>query len=142
MGAAIFQDDKPVAFALKSLNAAEQNYAQIEKELYAIVFRCCRFNQYLYSHDIIVHIDHKPLENIATKLLAAASPRLLRMLLQLQKYSLRIIHVPGKNILVADTLSEKYLPSEPPDNLAEDLDIQVHAIIKNLSVSDQKMRQL
>ena len=116
VGAAIFQDDKPVAFTLKSLNAAEQNYAQTEKKLYAVVFGCCRSHQYLYGHDIIVHTDHKPLESLAKKPLAAALPRLQCMLLQLQKYSLRIIHVPGKNIPMADTLSRKYLPSEPQDN--------------------------
>ena len=34
LGAAIFQEDKPVAYASKSMTPAEQNYTQIEKELY------------------------------------------------------------------------------------------------------------
>jgi hypothetical protein len=44
LGAALLQEMKPVAFASKSLNATEENYAQIEKELYAILFGCQRFH--------------------------------------------------------------------------------------------------
>lgn len=116
LGAAIFQDDKPVAFASKSLTPTEQNYAQIEKELYAILFGCHRFHQYLYGREITVFSDHKPLESITKKPLAAAPPRLQRMLLQLQNYRLNIVHTPGKNIPVADTLSRKFLPAEPQDD--------------------------
>ena len=49
LGASILQDDKPIAFASKSLNQSEQHYAQIEKELYAILFGCQRFHQYIYG---------------------------------------------------------------------------------------------
>jgi len=138
LGAAIFQDDKPVAFASKSLTPSEQNYAQIEKELYAILFGCRRFHQYLYGREITVFSDHKPLESITKKPLSAAPPRLQRMLLNLQKYRLKIQYVPGKSIPVADTLSRKYIPAEPED-VQVDLDEQVHTIIKNLPFSDQKM---
>ena len=88
--AAVFQEEKPIAFASKSLTQAGQNYAQIEKELYAILFGCRRFHQYLYGREIQVYTDHKPLENISKKPLASAPPRLQRMLLQLQKYNLKI----------------------------------------------------
>ncbi|KAK7107442.1 hypothetical protein V1264_015374 [Littorina saxatilis] len=142
LGAAIFQDGNPVAFASKSLTSAEENYAQIEKELYAILFGCRRFHQYLYGREVLVHSDHKPLESITKKPLAAAPPRLQRMLLQLQKYSLKIVHVPGKSIPVADTLSRKFIPAEPGDDTEADLNIQVHSVINNLPVSDKKMEEL
>ena len=138
LGAAIFQE-QPIAFASKALTTTEQNYAQIEKELYAILFGCRRFHQYLYGREVTVHTDHKPLESIAKKPLAAAPPRLQRMLLQLQKYSLKIVHVPGKHIPVADALSRKYIPALPDDNPGPD--IQIHTIL-HLPVSDQKMQQL
>ena len=51
LGLAMFQDGKPIAFASKSLTTAEKNYAQIEKELYAIVFGCERFYQYVYMEE-------------------------------------------------------------------------------------------
>ena len=66
----MFQDDKPIAFASKSLTTAEKNYAQIEKELYAIVFGCERFYQYVYGRAVTLFTDHKPLEAIMRKSLA------------------------------------------------------------------------
>ena len=61
------KEEKPVTFASKSLNTTEQNYAQIEKELYAILFGCKRFHQYLYGRKVTVQSDHKPLESIMKK---------------------------------------------------------------------------
>ena len=77
LGAAIYNDGKPIAFASKALNATEQNYAQIEKQLYAILFGCVRFHQYVYGRKTKNHSDHKPYEFIMTKPLCTASPRLL-----------------------------------------------------------------
>ena len=47
VGAVILQSGKPVAYASKSLSLSQQRYAQIEKELYTIVFGCTRFRQYI-----------------------------------------------------------------------------------------------
>ena len=141
-GATIFQDGKPVAYASKSLNETEQNYAQIEKELYAIVFGCTRFHQFIYGRKTLVESDHKPLEIIFKKSLTNAPPRLQRMLLQLQKYDIIVKFKSGKKIPVADTLSRKFLPADPNEILIEDLDVQIHSIIKNLPVSDQKITEL
>ena len=81
LGALFLQDGKPVAYASRALSSAETPYAQIEKELLAVVFAFTKFHQYVYSKDVIVESDHKPLEAILKKSLAAAPPRLQRMLL-------------------------------------------------------------
>ncbi|KAI2650666.1 Retrovirus-related Pol polyprotein from transposon 17.6 [Labeo rohita] len=104
LGAVLLQHDKPVACASKSLNSTEQNYAQIDKELYTVFFRCKRFHKYMYSRKVTVESDHKPLEAILKKPLTSAPPRLQRMILQLQKYDIHILHKSGKQILVADTI--------------------------------------
>ena len=64
--ALLLQDGKPVAYASRSLSSAETHYAQIEKELLAVVFAFTKFHQYVYSKDVIVEPDHKPLEAILT----------------------------------------------------------------------------
>jgi len=59
-----------------------------------------------------VHIetDHQPLVSIVTKPLNNAPSRLQRMLLRLQKYSLKITYKKGSEMYLADTLSRAHLP--------------------------------
>ena len=46
LGAALLQDDIPIAYASKALTPTQSNYAQIEKELLAILFGCQKFDDY------------------------------------------------------------------------------------------------
>ena len=105
LGACLIQDGKPIAFASKSLTGAESRYANIEKELLAVVLACICFNTYLQGRSSTVQSDHKPLEMIHLKSLHNTPPRLQRMLLQLQKYDMKIVYKPGSEMLLADTLS-------------------------------------
>ena len=59
--------EKPIAYASRNLNSGESNYAQIEKELLAIVFACEEFHHYIYGFKTSVQSDHKPLESIMHK---------------------------------------------------------------------------
>ena len=99
-GACLMQENRPIAFASKSLTQAEIGYAQIEKELLAILFGCKRFHQYTYGRRVTVHSDHKHISAKMRKPISAAPPRLSRILLQLQKYSIDVIHKSGKDIPV------------------------------------------
>ncbi|XP_008189883.1 uncharacterized protein LOC103311865 [Acyrthosiphon pisum] len=49
LGAVLLQNDYPVAYASKTLNDTQKQYAQIEKELLAILYGCERFKQYIYG---------------------------------------------------------------------------------------------
>lgn len=79
----------------------EKRYAQIEKELLAIVFAGKRFHQYIFGRPVTVQSDHKPLEAIIRKPLNKAPAQLQGMLLQLQKYDLIITYTPGKHIYLS-----------------------------------------
>ena len=75
------------------------------------------------------------------KPLAAAPPLLQRMILQLQQYDITITHKPGKQIPVADTLSRK--PIECSESLlSEDIDWQIHTVVRNAPVSDNKLAEI
>lgn len=89
----------------RALTDTEKNYAQIEKELLAIVFSTKKFHQYVYGRSVNVQSDHKPLETIFKKPLSKAPARLQRMLLQLQKYDLIVQYTPGKDMLIAVALT-------------------------------------
>ena len=57
LGAALLQEDKPIAYASRALSNTEQRYAQIEKEMLAIVFSLQKFHQYTFGRKVVVHSD-------------------------------------------------------------------------------------
>ena len=138
LGACLMQEGRPIAFASKSLTETEKGYAQIEKELYAIHFGLKRFHQMTYGRHVTVHSDHKPISAIMRKPLSAAPPRLSRMLLQLQKYSIHVIHKSGKEIPVSDCLSRSFLP-DTYANYSAGLDEHVHTVLQQLFVTDKRL---
>lgn len=110
LGAALIQlDDRGnesvIAFASKALTPTEQRYANIERELLAVVFGIERFHTFLYGVEFIVESDHKPLEAIQLKQLSQAPPRLQRMLLRIQPYDVTIHYRPGNELKLADGMS-------------------------------------
>ena len=76
LGTCLLQEGQPIAFASKSLTDTETRYANIERELLAIVFACQQFNMYVLGRPFTVESDHKPLEMIHQKSLASTPPRL------------------------------------------------------------------
>ena len=74
LGVCLLQDGQPIAYASKSLTDTETRYANIERELLAIVFACQRFNTYVLGRPFTVESDHKPLEMIHQKSLASGPP--------------------------------------------------------------------
>ena len=119
LGAAPFQNGKPVAFASKALTPAETSYANIERELLAVVYGLEKLHTYIFGRSLIVFCDHKPLENIKLKQLSQASPRLQRMLLPIQLYDIDLKYRPGKEMVYADHLSQITLSPGPSVDLEQ-----------------------
>ena len=144
LGSCLLQNGQVIAYASRSLTDAEKNYAQIEKELLAVLFACEKFNQYIYGKTISVQTDHKPLVAIKTKPLHKTPPRLQRMLLRLQKYDFELKYTPGKYMYVADTLSRAFLneTDESNNETNEEMNVMIHTIIENLPISDEKLEIL
>ena len=143
LGAVLLQDEHPVAYASGSLTQSEQNYAQIEKEMLAITFGCERFHEYIYGKkSVTVNTDHKPLEFILQKPLYQAPLRLQRMILRIQKYCVAVKYKPGKELLVADTLSRACQQSHSniaADDLSSIMNVDIIGI---LPISKEKVQQL
>lgn len=86
------QGDKAIAYTSRALTQTEINYAQIEKELLAVVVGIEIFEQYTYGQKVVMRSNNKPLENIVRKNLMNAQKRLLR----LRKYDYEIVYRKGK----------------------------------------------
>ena len=115
------QNGQPIAYASKTMTATEKRYAHIEKECLAIVYVREKFDQYILGRTATIETDHKPLKTIFRKSLLSAPKRLQRMLLRLQKYSLRVLCRAGSKLCLADFLSRAPLAysgyqSDTPDS--------------------------
>ena len=129
------------SFASRALTQTETRYAQIEKELLAIVFAYEKFDKYIFGRDIVnVKTDHKPLEKIFKKSLCDAPARLQRMLLHLQRYILKVRYKKGPFMLIADTLSRAYLRDTLPSEEVKSLEVVDHS--ENLRVSPSRLAQI
>ena len=108
------QNNKPIAFASKALTKTECHYANIEREMLAVIFGAERFRTYVYGRSSTIESDHKPLESISQKNLADMPAQLQYMLLHLQGYNYIICYCPGKEMALPDTLSH-FSPHPGPD---------------------------
>ena len=130
LGATLLQDGKPIAFASKALSDIETRYANIERELLAVVYGCERFHTYLFGRSFVAESDHKPLESIQLKNVIAAPPRLQQMLLRLQPYDVTIRYRPGKQVPIPDALSRLSPEEKAP---IPGLNVQVHEVCPQFS---------
>lgn len=141
LGAVLLQEKMPVAYASRSLTPAEVNYAQIDKELLAIVFGCEHFNHYIYGRPVIIQTDHNPLTAILNKPLYKASPRLQRLMLRLQRYDIaEVKYVPGKHLYLADTLSRAFLRDN--DSECAELEGETVAMVHSLEITKDEQLTL
>lgn len=126
LGACLLQGNQPVAHASRALNNDEKNYAQIEKEMLAIVYGTNKFHQYIYGKIVIVETDHKPLESLFKKPLCKAPQRIQRMMLRVQHYDFTVKYSPGNTLYIADTLSRASQSGESEQGNDE---FEVHLLV-------------
>ena len=105
------QNGHPIVYPSRALTETESRYAQIEKEMLAIVFSVEKFNDFTFGRRTVVHSDHKSLESIFMKTLHRTPKGLQGMLIRLQKYDLVVQYERRSRMFLADTLSRAYLPS-------------------------------
>ena len=101
-------EEKPIAFASRTLSKAESNYSQIEKEALALVWGMKRFQQYLFGNHFTLVTDHQPLVSILNPekgLPAVTAARLQRYVVALSECSFDIRYKSTAQHANADALS-------------------------------------
>lgn len=138
---ALLQNGQPVAYPSLALTSAETKGAQIEKELLAIVYSCDHFEPYVYGREVVnVETYHKPLEMIMLKPLDSTPKYLLWMLLQLQKYNVKVKYKKGEHMYLADTLSRAHWSQVHMCDLSQYLETVGHS--KPLALHKDRIQQI
>ena len=101
-------EEKPIAFASRTLNQAEKNYAQIDKEALGLIWGIKKFHTYLYGRKFLLETDHQPLVHIFKPekgISATASARIQRYATFLSGYDYEIMFRKTTKHANADLLS-------------------------------------
>ena len=105
--------EKPIGYVSRTLNSAERNYSQLEKEGLACVFGIKRFYSYLFGHAFTLITDHKPLLSLLggqKPMSPQASVRIRRWSLYLAMFEYTLQFRNTTAHANADALSDSQLP--------------------------------
>ena len=106
-------EERPIAFALRTLSAAEKNYAQVQKEALSLIWSIKKFYSYLYGRKFTLVTDHQPLLAIfdPKRLIpATTAAHFQRYAIFLQGHDYEIEYKSSKAIAKADELSRLPCP--------------------------------
>ncbi len=108
LGAVLSQEQpdgstRPLAYASRTLQPHERNYAVTEMEALGVVWAIKHFRQYLYGHHCHVHTDHEALKSLLNS--PHPSGKLARWGLAIPEVDLMIHYKPGRTNQKADALS-------------------------------------
>ncbi|XP_056008456.1 uncharacterized protein K02A2.6-like [Ostrea edulis] len=135
--------ERPIAYASRSLSAAEKNYSQIDREALGIVWGVKRFNTYLYGKHFTLLTDHKPLVSIfhpEKAISTTSAARMQRYALFLSGYDYEIMYKNTKTHGNADSLSRLPL-SECETSEDTSVDIMYMSQIEQLPITSAKIKQ-
>ena len=100
--------ERPVAFASRTMTSAERNYSQLEREALAIIYAVNTFYQYIYGRHFVLITDHQPLMTILSPskgIPSMAAARLQRWAINLNSYLYNMEFKYSKDNASADALS-------------------------------------
>ena len=104
-------EERPIAYALRTLSSGEKNYAQLESvewEALSLIYGVQKFHQHLYGRSFVLYTDHKPLTSILNPkkgIPPLSVARLQRWALILSAYNYKIVYNSTQAHSNADGLS-------------------------------------
>ncbi|GKE23172.1 retrotransposon protein, putative, ty3-gypsy subclass [Tanacetum coccineum] len=103
LGCVLMQRNKVIAYASRQLKIHEKNYTTHDLELGAVVFALKMWRHYLHGTKGVIYTDHKSLQHIFSQ--KELNMRQRRWIEIFSDYDCKICNHPGKENVVADTLS-------------------------------------
>ncbi|GFX54010.1 hypothetical protein TNCV_1155411 [Trichonephila clavipes] len=97
---------KPLSFFSRKLTVAPKRYSTYDRELLAAYSSVKYFKHFLESRNFTIITNHKPLIYAFRQKLDKATPRQQRHLEYIAQFTVDIQHVPGKDNIIADALSQ------------------------------------
>lgn len=122
-------EEKPIAFASRSLTRAEQNYSQLDREALAIIYAVQHFHQYVFGRRFKLVTDNQPLSRIFhqnAKIPQMTSSRLQRYAAFLTGYNYEVSTKKSEENVNADCLSRA--PIKSGMNIQNSIDREVQII--------------
>ena len=132
--------ERPIGFTSRTLNTAERNYSQLDKEGLSVMFGIQRFHKYIYGRRFTIVTDHKPLLSLFNEMKAVpqmASSRIQRWAVTLRAYEYTIVYKEGKHHSNADALSRLPLPDTPKVETSEERVLMLESSDITLVTADQ-----
>ena len=136
--------ERPIAFASKTLGAAERNYSQLDKEALALVFGVKKFHKYLYGRKFVLITDHKPLLAILgpkAGIPPLAAARLQRWALTLLAYQYELVFKKTQEHGNADALSRSPLPDGEVEVSAREAEKCYQVSCRKMPLTHTQIRQ-
>lgn len=151
-------EERPIAFASRSLAKAESNYSQLDREALAVFWGAKRFYYYIAGRPFSFVVDNKPIQQIfhpSKDLPAFAASRMLRYAAYLSQFDYTIEHRPASRHQNVDFLSRfpvencnvnivdecYFLQNERLSDVSKTSTISVELLRKE-TVADQELSKL
>lgn len=138
-------EEKPVAFASRTLTATERNYSQLDREATAIYWAIKKFYLYLYGRKFTLVVDNKPLASIIhpdKSLPATTTSRMLRYAHFLSGFDYDVRHRRSEHHANVDYLSRFPIPLSAKEELEVDSDyfiqmLHINKIVDHVMVASE-----
>jgi hypothetical protein len=156
-GAVLCQQDingdwHPCGYISHLFNQTEQNYEIYDQELFSIIRALKAWCHYLQGsrHPVVILLDHKNLTYFRTA--QKLNHRQARWSLPLSLYNMKLVHVPGSQMVQSDALSRRadLHPDEDNDNkdmmlLPDELfvkviDTEMHSLLVAVLMKDNLVK--
>ena len=123
---------QPLGFFSKKLTKTEIRYSTFDRELLAIFLAVRHFRHILEGNsDVTVLTDHKPLAGaLSRKTSTSSTPRQERQLAFIAEFVDQILHIQGKENVVADTLSRgRFSPNDERQAVITSIHLSANELI-------------